>query len=40
MDLIVFTVIASLICGAGLWLATRETKPSAKPDEKHKPPAS
>jgi len=39
MDLIVLAVIASFICGAGIWLATRETKPSDEPGERNKPHA-
>lgn len=34
MEVVVFSIIAGLISIAGLWLATRDTKPTDKHDDR------
>jgi hypothetical protein len=35
MDIIVLSIIAGLICAFGLYLASRDTRPSGAEDEHH-----
>lgn len=37
MDILVLSLVAGLVVGGGIWMATRETKPVEKHPEGHRP---